>query len=37
MRLNFAGNNFIFGCINCENAAITFSANLAARELPKCV
>jgi len=32
MRLNFAGNNFIFGHINRENAPITFSVNLAGRE-----
>jgi len=32
MHLNFAGNSFIFGCINCENAPRTFSVNLAGRE-----
>jgi len=37
MRLNVAGNNFIFGHINRENAPKTFSVNLVGRELPKCV
>jgi len=37
MRLNFAGNNFIFGRINRENAPKIFSVNLAGRELLKCV
>jgi len=36
MRLNFAGNNFIFGHINRENTPITFSVNLAGRELLTC-
>jgi len=35
MRLNFTGNNFIFGHINREYAHITFSVNLVGRELLK--
>jgi len=29
MRLNFAGINFIFGCINRENVPRNFTVNLA--------
>jgi len=37
MHLNFAGNSFIFGHINRENAPRTFFINLAKQKLPKCV
>jgi len=35
MRLNLTANSFIFGRINRDNAPITFSAELASRELSK--
>jgi len=37
MSLNFTANSFIFGHINRGIAPGPFSANLAGRELPKCV
>jgi len=37
MRLNLAGNSFIVGRINRENAHKTFFINLAKQKLQKCV
>jgi len=37
MRLNFTANSFVFRRINCEISPITFSINLASREVLKCV